>query len=178
MLTGDLRAMTKATTSVVCDAGPIIHLDELGSLYLMRDFERVVVPEGVYQEVLRHRPGALIGSEIKWSRIKSKTTVEESLRIMCQMFSLDVGETEALAILNEEPDCIFLTDDAAARVVATRLGFKVHGTIGVLIRAIRRGFMKNQEVIDLLYSLPSKSSLHIKATLLDEIISLVKAQDK
>jgi predicted nucleic acid-binding protein len=90
------------------------------------------------------------------------------------MFSLDVGETEALAILTEEPNCIFLTDDAAARIVAEKLGFKVHGTIGVLIRAVRRNLMKPQEVIDILHQLSSKSSLYIKASLLEEAISLVK----
>jgi predicted nucleic acid-binding protein len=170
--------MTKSATSVVCDAGPIIHLDELGSLYLMRDFERILLPEGVHEEVSKHRPGALTGSEIKWIIIRPQSLVEEHLRIMCQMFSLDVGETEALVILNGEPDCIFLTDDAAARVVAEKLGFQVHGTIGVLIRALRRGFLEKQEVVDILHLLPSISSLHIKASLLEEIISLVKAQDK
>ena len=57
------------------------------------------------------------------------------------MFSLDAGEVAALKILSKEPDLIFLTDDAAARLVATRLGFRVHGTIGVLIRAIRKNLM-------------------------------------
>lgn len=41
---------------VVCDAGPLIHLDELDSLRLLCDFPAVLVPEVVWAEALRHRP--------------------------------------------------------------------------------------------------------------------------
>ena len=41
---------------VVADAGPLIHLDELGSLDVLADFSAVHVPKLVWQEVLRHRP--------------------------------------------------------------------------------------------------------------------------
>ena len=44
---------------VVCDAGPLIHLDELGCLDLFGDFSEVLVPEAVWREVLGHRPSAL-----------------------------------------------------------------------------------------------------------------------
>jgi len=37
----------RSPISVICDAGPIIHLDEIGRLYLMKDFEKVFVPVGV-----------------------------------------------------------------------------------------------------------------------------------
>ena len=36
---------------VVCDAGPIIHLDELHCLDLRADLGTVQVPEGVWQEI-------------------------------------------------------------------------------------------------------------------------------
>lgn len=41
---------------VVCDAGPLIHLDELGCLDLLSDFFEVLVPEAVWREVRQHRP--------------------------------------------------------------------------------------------------------------------------
>ena len=44
---------------VVCDAGPLIHLDELDSLDLLRDFGSVLIPDLVWQEVEHHRPSAL-----------------------------------------------------------------------------------------------------------------------
>ena len=168
--------MIKSATRVVCDAGPVIHLGEIESLHLLNDFKAVLLPDSVYNEVLKYRPESLRVSEVKWVVVPPKSSIEEPLKITCRMFSLDVGETEALAILTEEPNCVFLTDDAAARLVAEKLGFKVHGTIGVLIRAIRRDLIKPQEVIDILNQLPSKSSLYIKASLLEEAVSSVKKQ--
>lgn len=52
--------------------------------------------------------------------------------------SLHRGEQEALALATKHEDALLLTDDTAARLAAGVLGLGVHGTIGVLIRAIRR----------------------------------------
>ena len=54
--------MTEVVWGVVCDAGPIIHLDELDSLPLLADFDRILIPEQVWQEVERYRPEALTQS--------------------------------------------------------------------------------------------------------------------
>ena len=42
----------KSSTKVVCDAGPLIHLDEIGSFHLLNDFQTILLPESVYNEVL------------------------------------------------------------------------------------------------------------------------------
>ncbi len=93
---------------------------------------------------------------------------------MCRIFSLDAGETEALAIIEKDPDSMFLTDDASARLVAEQIGFKVHGTIGIIVRSIRREFMLPSQVLQTLTEIPTKSSLHIKHSLLEEIIVKIK----
>ena len=41
---------SRAVLTAVCDAGPLIHLDELDSLDLLADF-RVWVPNAAWQEV-------------------------------------------------------------------------------------------------------------------------------
>ena len=51
--------MTKSPTKVICDAGPIIHLDELNCLDLLADYEEIVLPLVVEKEILEHRPYAL-----------------------------------------------------------------------------------------------------------------------
>ena len=48
-----------AIDEVICDAGPLIHLDELSALDLLSDFSAVFVPQDVWSEVERHRPAAL-----------------------------------------------------------------------------------------------------------------------
>lgn len=167
---------TRSKISVVCDAGPIIHLDELGCLHLMKDFDEVLVPDAVRREVLKHRDITFEGVDVKWVCISHKPPLEEALGTMCRVFSLDEGEVEALAILKKQSRLTFLTDDAAARLVAARLGFSVHGTIGVLVRAVRRNLMNPKQVLDALNRIPSESSLHIKLSLLREVISNVRQE--
>ena len=164
---------SKSSTCVVCDAGPVIHLSELNSLYILNDFQTVLVPNGVYNEILKHAP---LEPEIDLKIVSEIPIMDESLRILCKTFSLDLGEMEALAVISEKPEYLFLTDDAAARLVAKETGIKVHGTIGLLIRAIRRDLLTPQEVVDILYQLPEKSTLFIKSSLLEEAISSVKQQ--
>jgi predicted nucleic acid-binding protein len=69
---------------------------------------------------------------------------------------------------------IFLTDDAAARLAAASIGYHAHGTMGILIRSIRRHQRKKEEVLSILKNLPTRSSLFIKPSLLQEIIDRVE----
>ena len=77
-------------------------------------------------------------------------------------------EIEALAVLEKYPNAMFLTDDAAARLVSERMGFKVHGTIGLLVRSIRRRQRKPLDVLKILSDIPNKSTLYLKTSLLED----------
>ena len=59
MLIGGLMGLNKSPFSIVCDAGPIIHLDELDCLDLISDFNKVFIPDAVLQEIKLHRPQVL-----------------------------------------------------------------------------------------------------------------------
>jgi hypothetical protein len=49
--------MAEPELTVICDAGPIIHLDELGCIERLADHKRVLVPDVVWKEAELHRPG-------------------------------------------------------------------------------------------------------------------------
>ncbi len=168
--------MTKSTLKIVCDSGPIIHLDELNCLYLLEDFWEVLIPDTVHKEIKQYRPVSL--SRMNVSLIVSPGNIPNDTRLLtlCRIFSLDAGEMEALALMEKNLDAIFLTDDASARMVAEQMGFKVHGTIGILIRSIRRGQMEPGEVLRVLEEAPSKTTLYIKRSLLDEIALKIKKE--
>jgi len=174
MLNGAFMAKIRSKTIVVCDAGPLIHLDEVGHLQLLADFKKVIVPHGVRHEVYRHRRTSFEEPDIIWSLVKAIFPLEQSVKTICNLFSLDAGEKEALSLLNNEPGAVFLTDDAAARIVATKLGYRVHGTIGVLVRAIRRDLLNPEEVADALQRIRDVSTLYIKNSLLQEVISKIQ----
>jgi predicted nucleic acid-binding protein len=159
---------------VVCDAGPLIHLDELDSLALLGDFSRVLVPEQVWDEALRHRSRLSESSFDFLSRLSVTNPADPVFQSILRAFSLDQGEQAALALMRVHSGAVLLTDDAAARMAAAALGFRSHGTLGVLLRSIRRGQRTRSEVLSILLSIPTRSTLHIRRTLLTEIVRQVE----
>lgn len=166
--------MTEEQQSVVCDAGPLIHLSELESLWLLGDFSSVLVPQQVWEEVERRRPAALQASDVTLQKVEVPLSSEASFQALVQTLALDLGEQAALALMQRYPEAIFLTDDAAARVAAQTLQMSVHGTIGILVRAIRRRQLQRHEVVTLLEQLPERSTLFISGGLLQEIIARIQ----
>jgi len=167
-------AKTSSAPKVVCDAGPLIHLDELGCLDLLTDFGAVLVPDIVWQEVAQHRPGALGQTVPRLTRVGISLPDEVGFKTLVRAFSLDAGEQAVLALMRQRPRAILLTDDAAARLAAEQLDMRVHGTIGILLRAIRRGQRTPEEVLALLHAMPRQSTLHIRPDLLSAVIARVQ----
>ena len=165
------------TKVVVCDAGPLIHLDELDCLDLLGNFPEVLVPEAVWREVLKHRPSALEKKTVILVRVApSGEQTAPLLRGLFETMSLHCGEQEALALAAKHEDALLLTDDTAARLAAGVLGIGVHGTIGMLIRAIRRAQRTKGQVLELLGAIPAKSTLHLKRAFLEKIIDQVGSE--
>jgi len=165
--------MIKSQAKLICDAGPIIHLDEIYCIDLLNDFDEIIIPPTVEREITTHRPSALQGSSLALRMQVKRIDIREELLTLCRNCSLDAGETEALALMEKYSPAIFLTDDAAARLVAEQMRFNVHGTIGILVRSIRQGQKRPEEVLRILSELPLKSSLYIKASLLKEIMQKI-----
>ena len=162
-------------TVVVSDAGPLIHLDELGCLDLLGDFAQVLVADVVWSEVLHHRPGALAMRNLPLRRVEQREyQITTALQMVTDAFELDPGEASALAVMLGNPGAVFLTDDAAARLAAESLGVTVHGTIGILLRAIRRNQRSVTEVLEVLRKLPERSTLHVAPRLLAAVVAEIE----
>ncbi len=138
---------------VVCDAGPLIHLDELSCLDLLRDFPRVLVPEDVLREVERHRPSALTRRILDFEVRPVVVSTTPAFAALAQALALDRGEQAALSLCLQRPGSLLLTDDSAARLASRALGVRAQGTIGVLVRAIRRQQRSREQVVSLLREL-------------------------
>ena len=86
--------MNKSNIRVICDAGPVIHLDELNCLELLCDFQEIILADTVREEVKHHRPEALKKPDIHFMRASQECPEGALLRTMCRVFSLDAGETD------------------------------------------------------------------------------------
>jgi hypothetical protein len=85
----------RPTVIAVCDAGPLIHLDELDCLPLLTDF-RVWVPEAVWSEVWRHRPTVFQQSVVPFERHVAPKPIPPTLLALSYALALDAGEIEAV----------------------------------------------------------------------------------
>ena len=123
---------------VVSGAGPLISLARLNLLTVLQIlFEEVQVPEDVIHECMA-RPGnvdtARISEALSHGLLRPCTARE--LRIP----GLELGECAAISRALEIGAAL-LVDERAARAHAAALGLAVTGTLGVLVRARRRGLV-------------------------------------
>lgn len=174
MSPGDYMATTE-NALVVADAGPLIHLDELSALDVLSDYSAVLVPDAVWSEVAHHRPQALhYADSHRLQRVTSKPSAK--VAALTVLYTLHRGEMEALALCLNRSVNVLLTDDTAARLAAKNLDLVTHGTLGLLIRAVRRGHRTADEVLKLLAAIPTQTTLHIRSSLLAEVIERVRQE--
>ncbi|HNF25970.1 MAG TPA: DUF3368 domain-containing protein [Leptospiraceae bacterium] len=162
--------MEKTERIIICDAGPIIHLDELNCLDTL-DFQRILVPISVWKEILQYRnisSESIEGLEI----IETAELPLEFLEI-CKLYDLHKGEAAAIFLSLELKNSILFTDDGAARLFAKSKNISVHGTIGILLRAVRKNIRSAENITEILKSIKINSTLHISDRLVMEAVLAV-----
>ena len=166
--------MSSIADSRICilDAGPLIHLDQLQALDLLFRMGKVFVPESVAWEAEKHRPG--IRTKIEANIVEDVEKLSEALTAVLMDTKLHAGEIAALAWAEKFGADLFVSDDEDARVVATFLGYRSTGTLGVIRNACRNGGVPHSEAVNLLKAIPLQSSLHVKASLLAEVIASLR----
>src|SRR5947209_3802215 len=106
MWNGGCVADNNAGTIVVCDAGPLIHLDEMDCIDLLRLFANVLIPETVWIEVQRHRPAVLRRRRVRLHRIEVIPDPQPRLVNLITSLALDPGEEAALRLMQSFPDAM------------------------------------------------------------------------
>jgi len=92
---------------------------------------------------------------------------------MAALYTLHHGEREALELCLTHSVDLLITDDTAARLAANNMNIVTHGTLGLLIRSVRQKLREPSEVLALLAAIPEKTTLHIRPSLLNEVIAQV-----
>jgi len=150
---------------IVCDTGPLLHLQEAGLLELLQKSGKVYIPRMVDIEMnelyplwRKHKP--------EWITIEPLLP-DESKEAESLFLSglLGPGEAEAIVLAKRLKPEWFLTDDTEARIFASSLGIEVHGSLGIVLWSAAMGHMNYSESKKALERL-SKASLWISKDIL------------
>lgn len=152
---------------VVSDTGPLLHLSEAQSLDLLRLAGDVHTPPAVAIE-MAHLDAGWSSAPPTWIKLTQLSSPHDALAAAWEQADLlDRGEAEALALARQIQADWFLTDDAAARVLALSLGVEVHGSLGVVLWAAATGHLNRVTAETALRQL-AVSSLWISPRVLQE----------
>jgi predicted nucleic acid-binding protein len=102
----------------------------------------------------------------EWIRIQSASDKKYQDFLYTQV---DYGEASAIALASEFDDVLLLLDDLKARKLATRLKFKITGTLGIIYRA------KQMAIIDKVKPLIDKlliTDFRVADNIVEEILRL------
>lgn len=161
----------------VADAGPLIHLHEVGRLGLLSVFAAVHVADAVWGEAvaagrvpedeLTRAAPALQRHAIAADRVSTLIGQRAAEGLQC-------GELESLALCRELGVAVLLTDDLAAREAAWSIGVRPVGSLGVVVRAHHRGVLSLAEAEEALLRLYTVSSLFVTKAIADLAIEQLR----
>lgn len=159
--------------AAVADAGPLIHLTEIGALSLLRVFQRIVVPSAVRDETIgRQRVSAQALDAATSVEIRPILGVELATFIEANSLgALHRGEQECLAACTNTGIPVLLTDDLSARDAATRLGLTPVGSLGVVVRACGLGEIALDDAERYVIDLHRVSTLFVTSALVDFVLN-------
>ncbi len=126
---------------VISNTSPLQYLHQLGHLELLPHFyQQIQIPPAVTFE---WSAGRELGiplpdpTTIDWLQ----ETVPTGDITLSLATTLGAGEREVFSLALEESDAMVLMDDGRARRIGQRLGIRLTGTVGVLVRATREGII-------------------------------------
>jgi len=159
---------------VVSDTSAIAALCHLGLGELLRSFyQEVIIPPTVAMELknpLGRRPIVDV-AQFPFITIRAP---QDLVRVAELQTELERGEAEAIALAVQLAAEWLLIDEDLGRQVASRLGLKITGVLGILLRAKGAGMIA--AVAPLMDRLTAEIDFHIAADLRNRVIRLAGEQ--
>ena len=155
-----------SVTAAVADAGPLIHLSEVGCLSLLTLFEELHIPGAVRAETLgRGRIRIPDTGNVCWHSV-DEVQVERFIQEH-DLATLQAGERECLYLCRQIDIPVLLTDDLAVREAAKCLQLTPVGSLGVVVRAFRDELLSRSEAESYIVALYETSSLFVTRAIVE-----------
>ncbi|WP_199246425.1 DUF3368 domain-containing protein [[Phormidium] sp. ETS-05] len=127
---------------IVSNTSPITNLAAIKQLELLQKlYNRIVIPQAVYEELTNRGvqvPGATEVQIFPW--IETQQVINQPL-VQALRQKLDPGEAEAIALSIECNAEWLVIDERRGRKVASSMGLKYIGILGVILEAKNKGLV-------------------------------------
>jgi len=127
---------------VIVNSTPIISLCHIGRLSLLKDlYCEVLIPEAVFLEINAKCDSVAkieLDKSLDWIRV---CKIKNEMAKLFFKSQLHDGEVEVMILGKEEEATLLIIDDKNAKKHAKYLKFNVTGTLGVLLKAKKGGYV-------------------------------------
>ncbi len=149
--------MRSRRSLAISNAGPLIHLSKINRLHLLKDlFHEVTIPIEVRVEAVdvgknKGFPDAIqIEKAINKGWIRTEEVKpSKAFTGMAEVAGLQLPEV-AVIYHAYHNHMVTLLDDDASRVFARSLGVPVRGSLGIILGALKGGFLTRDEALEAL----------------------------
>lgn len=127
--------------NVIVNTSPMQYLHQLNLLDLLPTlYKEIILPQSVVNELI---VGSSLGVPLPNPKLLSWVNIvkAQSQSILPLVTELGAGEREALALAIEITDSLVVLDDNLARNYAKLLGINLTGTLGILLKAKKQGYL-------------------------------------
>lgn len=165
--------MTKISPMrVVSDADVLIHLSKLGKLSLLQSlYKEVALPEHVKAEIITKEDSEL--QKAFNSFLKVFETSKDKADDIAKRHHIHVGEAHVKALGEKLNAALFLSNERKVRKAAKEEGFIVSGTIGIILKAAKKGLINKSEARSLFEKMKTKD-FRIHPDILQKAINAIK----
>jgi predicted nucleic acid-binding protein len=145
---------------IISDTSSLIALTNIGELELLKKvYEEVIITPDIAEEY---------GLEIPdWIRIEQ---IKDIQKFKLLNLELDKGESSGITLALENEASLLIIDEKKGRGIAKKLGIKITGILGMMIRAKEKGVINEvRPLIEKLEKVDFRMSERLKTLILERV---------
>jgi predicted nucleic acid-binding protein len=162
----------------ISDAGPIIHLSEIGISTCFSLFSKVLVPREVYNEVkVCNLPG---NNEIEskiFEIVDIASNKKDKIEYFSTKYDISIPDGSVITLSKYTGINLVLSDDPDVRDVLKSMGMRPVGSIGILLRAYSERIISYDDAAKALEDLLEIPSLYVTSRLIQNAKKALKEYD-
>jgi len=133
--------MNIKSSIAVINTSPWISLSLCGRIDVLKDlYDKILIPPAVREEITAGGKSQIGVQELESATWLQTVEIKDSDKVSL-LHELDRGEAEVIILAKEQTVAEVIIDEKVARMQALVLGLEVVGTLGLLLRAKKCGFI-------------------------------------